>query len=492
MQRNTHSPIPLVPRSDAPSIPGAEALACNTKSRARRVSPQRHALLAALLTVLTACRSSWIDEEIGHRRSELFGNQPETAAEARDPTDESMPQISPPDATASVSAYVRYGLVMNAGVRSAFDRWRAAMEVIPQITALPDPRFTFGQFVESVETRTGPQEQTFGLSQTFPWFGKLEARGNVQAQEANRLWAAVRGRQLAVEREIRDAYHEYAYLAEAVGITSDNLALLRRLEPVVQRKIQGGDGQEDLLRLQVEIGKIENDLQSLERFRNPLCGRLRAAMNWPGTELLPWPKQPDTPPREFPSDALRTLLVESNPDLEALRQEVRKHSAAIDLAELEGWPDVTLGANYIATDAARMAGVAGSGDDPLVFSLSFNIPIQRGKYDAAIREARAAKSAAIGALQQKENDLLASLDLEVYRLDEALRQIALYRDSLLPRARQALEVTEVSYRAGTASLTDLIDSQRILLAFEKAFQRARADYEQTIASLDALCGGRIQ
>ena len=40
-----------------------------------------------------------------------------------------------------------------------------------------------------------------------------------------------------------------------VSVEGRNLDLLKQMEPVVQRGIQAGRGQEDLLRLQVEIGK---------------------------------------------------------------------------------------------------------------------------------------------------------------------------------------------------------------------------------------------
>jgi outer membrane protein TolC len=461
--------------------------------RSSGARPRRAAVLVTVIaaSVVTGCRSEWIDQEIDRRHEHLFGAPAGSLSGSADEAPARPDVPEPSGEQADLSAYLKYGLTMNAGLRSAFDRWRAAMEGIPQATALPDPRFTFGYFVESIETRTGPQDATFALSQTFPWFGKLDARGDIKKQEANRLWALVIGQRLAVEQKIRDAYFEYAYLAEAVLISEANLALLQRLEPVIQRKIEGGGRQDDLLRLQVEAGKLENELATLRAFRGPLGARLRAAMNWSGSDILPWPKMGDAEPRVIDASGLRGALLEGNPDLRALREEVRLQAARVDLAELEGWPDLTLGANYIATGAARMPGVSGSGDDPVNLSLSFNIPIQRGRYDAAVREAGAARASAIGSLRQKEYDVLASLDLEVYKLDDAGRQIALYRDSLLPRARQALEVAEVGYRGGTATLTDLIDSQRIFLAFEKAHQRARADYEQALASIDALCGGSI-
>ncbi len=453
--------------------------------------------LLVLVSALGSCRSDGVSRAIESRRTQLFGPSGSQSimgdSDGMHAEGEEVPQIQEPAAEAAdLEIYTRYGLSKNAGLRSAFERWRSAMERILQVSTLPDPRFTFGQYIESVETRTGPQENTFALSQTFPWFGKLETRGEVQRQEANKRWAEVLAKQLAVELEIRDAFYEYSYLFEAVRITEDNLVLLKRLEPIAQRKIQGGGSQDDLIRLQVEIGKIENDVETLKKFRRPLSARLRAAMNWRGDNPLPWPKSKSKADQSFSLPMLKDRILKSNPDLLALHEEAEKQALRIELADLDRYPDFTLGANYIATDTARSSGVSGSGDDPFIFTLSFNIPIQRAKYDAAENEARAARAAAIASIRQRENDLFSSLDLQSYKLDDAFRQVALYRDSLLPRARQALEVTEVAYRAGTASFTDLIDSQRVLLTFDKAYERARANYEQALAAIEALCGEKIR
>ncbi|MDD3605166.1 MAG: hypothetical protein PHD86_08265, partial [Kiritimatiellae bacterium] len=64
----------------------------------------------------------------------------------------------------------------NPELEAAFNRWKAELERIPQVRALPDPRFNYAYFVEEVETRVGPQKQRLGLSQVFPWFGTLKLR----------------------------------------------------------------------------------------------------------------------------------------------------------------------------------------------------------------------------------------------------------------------------------------------------------------------------
>ena len=60
----------------------------------------------------------------------------------------------------------------NPQLKAFAQHYEAAMQRIPQASALPDPMFQVTHFVESVQTRTGPQENVFMFSQRMPWFGK--------------------------------------------------------------------------------------------------------------------------------------------------------------------------------------------------------------------------------------------------------------------------------------------------------------------------------
>ena len=81
--------------------------------------------------------------------------------------------------------------------------------------------------------------------------------------------------------------------------------------------------------------------------------------------------------------------------------------------------------------------------------------------------------------------------MALFKLDDSFRQISLYKDTLLPRARQSYEVSLVSYRAGKISILDLIDSERSLLKFELSYWKANSAYEKSLADLEAICGGAI-
>ena len=75
----------------------------------------------------------------------------------------------------TLRAALEYGEDNNPQLRAALKQWQAAEQNIAVQKALPDPMLTYGYYFDSVETRVGPQEQSFGVQQKFPAFGKLSA-----------------------------------------------------------------------------------------------------------------------------------------------------------------------------------------------------------------------------------------------------------------------------------------------------------------------------
>lgn len=445
-----------------------------------------HRCTAVLLAGLSGCATGIDSELIADRSDRFFRSTTLTSI-----TSEGEREFSsePPG---TLAEYVKQALQNNSGLRSEFDRWEAALERIPQVTALPDPQFTYTNFVEEVQTRTGPQNNRFQLSQKFPWFTKLKRSGDAATEHAESIWWLVETRALALVRDVKVAYYEYAFLAQALRIVEENLSLLQGLEPIVQRRIQTGAGQDELLRLQVEIGKIENEFESLEDRRPAISARLSALLNRNRSSLLPWPEALSIDQKSYRSEELEDLIVRQNPELKSLDFRIRAADERTALARLERFPDFTIGVGFIDTgEAVTSTRPTDSGDDPVSISVGLNLPIWQRKYSASVREARSEKKSTENQRIQRLNDLFWMLEQTLYEFDDAVRQVTLYQDTLIPRVRQALELTETSYETGTATLLDVIDTQRDLLHFEKSYWRAVSDYHQRLAALEALCGGSL-
>jgi hypothetical protein len=70
------------------------------------------------------------------------------------------------DTTAEIltlSDFLKEAALNNAQLKASFEGWKAALEQIPQAEALQDPKFTFGYYIEEVETRHFP-----GLEKSKP------------------------------------------------------------------------------------------------------------------------------------------------------------------------------------------------------------------------------------------------------------------------------------------------------------------------------------
>jgi outer membrane protein TolC len=138
-----------------------------------------------------------------------------------------------------------------------------------------------------------------------------------------------------------------------------------------------------------------------------------------------------------------------------------------------------------------MAGVSGSGNDPIIAMISINLPIRRDSYKAAQLEAKA-KARSISAKKvQKSNDLAAQAEKILYEFEDSARKATLYTDVLIPKAKEMLEASEVAYRGGTIDFLSLIDAQRTLLQFELLYERAVADNLQRQAELEMLVGREL-
>ena len=313
--------------------------------------------------------------------------------------------------SSGLSDYLAYAALNNPGLEAAFNRWKAALERVPQATSLPDPRFTYQYFIEEVETRVGAQRESFGLAQMFPWFGKLELRGDVALQKANAQRQHYEAAKLKLFFAVKDAYYEYYYLAKAIAVTQENVNLVQHLESVARTRFKTAAGSHpDVIRAQVELGKLTDRLGTLQDLRGPIAARLNASLNRPVGTKVPWPCEFTPADVSLSDEQLLGWLTEHNPDLKAIDFEITRQKQSIELAEKDYYPDITLGLNYI--DTANSTGgrdPSDDGKDPIVAMVSINVPIWRGKYDAGVREARARYYAALQDKMERENTLSSDL-----------------------------------------------------------------------------------
>jgi outer membrane protein TolC len=445
---------------------------------------------ALTLAILAGCssRSPFTDtfDADTPRRSQAV--RADASTPPRSSGDESTPRPVL-DETAKLEDYLRYAALENPGLEAMFQDWKAAVERMPQVSALPDPRFTYGYYLGEVETRVGPMQHSVALSQTFPWFGKLQDREDAAARHANAAYERFEAARLALFLRVERAYNELFFLKRSIDITSDNIELLQQFERVARTRYRvAAAGYPDIIKIQVELGTLEDRLRQLRDLRDPYTARLNAALNRPSEAPVPWP--PAVSEREVSVDdeTFLAALSERNPELLALQEEIERERINAEIARKDGYPDFTVGLAYTIIGERNDVSLEENGDDAVLGTLSVNIPIWREKYDAGVREAMARRLAAAGRRGEAANRLASELQEALFEHEDARRRIALYRDTLIPKATESLQASLSSFEQGQSDYLDLVDTQRTLLEFQLAIERSLVDRATSAARIERIVG----
>ncbi len=398
---------------------------------------------------------------------------------------------------ARLRQYVQQALDQHPALQVSLARYRAVLQKVPQVTALPDPMLSFTQFIRNVETRVGPQLNTFMLSQQFPWFGKLELKGQVVFKEAAAQYQVYRAQERELIVQVKRAFYDLSYVDRALKISREERSLLEHYESLAQIRYSTGQGlQQAVIKIQAEITQIINRLKILDQQRASLVARLNTLMDHPPQDSLPPVGQLTLPQIGLDLEELYKLGERSRPELKAAMARIEKSEQSVELAKKEYWPDVTLGAgltNVGGRDdpSGLLMPPSGNGKNALNFSIGINIPIRREKYSAGVLEATEGLIANRRQYLNIRNEMEYSIRDQAIRIETLEEQVELFEQVLIPQAEEALRSTESAYETGQLGALDLLDSERVLWELRLINARYDADFLRALANLEWALGTRF-
>ena len=390
--------------------------------------------------------------------------------------------------TVTLDSLIDEALNSNPKIKAVHSEWKAAEYKARYVRGLPDPMASYGYFGESVETKVGPQEHKYGVSQKIPFPGKLNLKGKAHDKQASILKEKYEATKREIIKEIKFLYNDIFWVDKAIQITEEEKAILENLEKVAQRKYESNlTSQQDVIKAQVELSKLIEKLFLLKQNRKSLEAKTNSILyRSRGTELG---VTSDVEPLEFDYELndLRQMSKDSRQELIVAKLDIERAKYEKSLAGLDYFPDFTFGVDYIEVGGGNTT-QPNDGDDAWMAKVAVNVPIWFGKLDSQVKEKKAYLESSKKSYENIEN----SVDYEVedlyFKITTYRDIVSLYKTALVPQAEQAFEAARTGYETGKVDFLNWLDAERILLQTRLAHYKTIVDYQKSIAYLERVVG----
>ena len=377
----------------------------------------------------------------------------------------------------------------NPQIRAARQGWEAAKQVPSKVSTLPDPQFTVQQVnVGSPRPFAGYTNSDFayfglGVSQDFPYPGKLRLKGEIAKRDADVMQQQYESVLRSILTGVKSAYFQLAYLSKTLGILESDGDLLQQVEKAADVRYRSGMGnQQDLLQAQLEQTKLlrEITMHHLEvaEVQAQIKQLLDRSQSSPDIETV---ELTDTPlPNTF--EELLSATKVQNPEITGAEKMVEKQKLQVDLAHKDFYPDFNIQYMWQRTDPTQFRAY-------YMLSVGVRVPIYRSrKQRPELAQAEAELNRSRSESEVQSQQVAFELRTEYETAQKTAELLKIYREGLLPQARAGFQAGIAAYQNNRQDFQALLASFLDVLHLDEEYWKSIAERETALAQLEQLTG----
>ncbi len=395
--------------------------------------------------------------------------------------------IEPPRVT--LASLVDAAIANNPEIAAARRRYEAALERPVQERSLPDPMISpgynaSGNPLPGAGLGTEPTSNIgFMVSQEIPYPGKLQLRADVATKEAEAIKKDIDSTRLSVVSRVKQAYFRIAYVDAATDVLSRNRQLLETLLKVSEARYGvGSAAQQDVFKGQAELTMVELQQERLQQERRSREAELNALLNRDAATPIGRVEDLSLVPFEIKPETLLAQARESAPMLQRDRAMVSRAETAIESAKRDYKPDFGISGGYYFM-----------GSMPAMYEFRFDItvPLQRARREAAVKEQTIRLNEARLTVDSTTRSLEARIQDDYQMAATSARLARLYRDTLLPQVRLALESSMASYQTGGVDFLSVLTNFSSVLDNEMRYFDELASFHAAASRIEEMTGAPL-
>jgi len=361
-----------------------------------------------------------------------------------------------------------------AAARRRRDVSLAGVRIARQI---PNPTVNF------TALRDTPHEGLF-FNQPIELGGKRGHRIEVAHQEGRLTEVEISALSRQVRRETRLAYYRLAFARAESERLAQVLGLARRLKQIAQERFEAGAvPQLEVIQGELEVSRAEAESKIAAQVEKVALSELNALLNEPsGT---PWglaEALADLPPSYSLADLIQRAYA-TNAALEHLAQEQKIEQSRRALLKAQRVPnlDLELGTDFNSPPDFRVGPRS---------QVGLTIPLFT-RNQGEIAQSLANERVLEGEAEATRRSMAGRVESAFLGLNAQQTRVEIYRQTVLPTARQLERMSEESYRAGKSSLLVVIEAQRNVREAERGYLEGLLGAHNAFAVLEETVGAPL-
>ena len=389
----------------------------------------------------------------------------------------------------SLDKVIEESLENNPEISAAQNRWEAAKAKVPQVRWWGDPQLgiSFEKIPQGSYSLGAAKMRMFSISQMIPFPGKLTLKGRMAQREVMIAKEEYEAKRQEIIAKAKSAYYRLFLVHKSIEIENEEKELIRKFEKIAETKYAVGQGsQHDVLKAQVELSLIADDLITLQEEELPTAeARLNATLNRPPRSPVGIPEKFTIPKLEESREEIEELALQARPALQAMEFAVEKSKTAYKLAKMEYLPNFMI--KFMREEMETPMSTESTGG----VMLSINVPIWFWKEGYGVSEKRAQKRSAEASFQAMKNMVLFEVQNALAKFNASERRVNLFKTSIIPQTEQALKAATIAYETGKVDFLTLMNSERMLRDARLKYYKVLAKHGTNQANLERIIGVRL-
>ncbi|MFC2135196.1 TolC family protein [Bacteroidota bacterium] len=395
----------------------------------------------------------------------------------------------------TIDQIINRALNVSPKIKMLYAKKSAVSNRITQQSNLPDPILTLGltnlptnSFSFTQEPMTG---KVVGLSQAFPFPGKLGAMEKVLNKDIGIIQKEIDDAKNEIAKQVKQSYYELLLVRYELKIADENKKLLTEIAKVVQAKYSvSSASQQNVIKVELEITNLNNKIILLTKREAEQIAKLNSLLFDDATKYITINVLPEIELVEFSVNQLDTIAKLNRPYLLGLQLAESKAVEQQNLAEYDFYPNFNLMLQYSMRD--KIAKTNTPLNDFFSVVAGISLPLNYGgKVTAKVEEAVSMKefySSQYDAAVQLLNANFGTIIAELISLHQ---RYLLITEGKIQQAEQNYSSALSGYQVGNVDFLNVTDALKILFDVETELYSIKAKYAQTLAQLEFLTGSEL-